>query len=237
MSEIHSGKPAEYVLSQVISVYGAQRGAPYLETHKVARGPKGMMLGAGKPLTKRTLNGLLTAMIGTNNLRPAGYIPENMLAFSQDVAGESNFAFWLSPCKAAMHHSKIGKPLVVPYPGLVFIEAKGSLTVFAVKGDQRPTLDTPLYQPPFWNVSHHSGSVCTGNCKRPDKDASIPERIEVWKSVWFKSLFSHALSEQYGKTTLGELWQGLDNKNEFPEKILQDAGQTLRSVLKRNGLL
>lgn len=237
MPEVHSEKPADYALSQVISVYETQQGVPYLETHRVASGPKGLMLGAGKPFTKRTLNGLLTAVIGKESLRPAGYIPENVLAFSQDVAGESNFAFWLPPCKAALHHSHISNPLVVPYPGLVFVESKGSLTLFVVKGDQRPTLDTPLYQPPFWNVSRSTGSVCTGNCKRPDKGASLMDRIEGWKSVWFKSLFSHSLDERYGKTTLGKLWQGLDSKNKFPEKVLHDANKTLRSVLAENGLM
>lgn len=237
MRETLSSKPTDYALSRIISVYEAQHGAPYIETHAVSKDHKGMMLGAGKPLTKRVLNGLLTLVVGKEALRPAGYIPENVLAFSQDIAGESNFAFWLPPCKASMYHSEISETLVVPYPGLVFFENNGFFAVFAVKGDQRPTLDTPLYQPPFWNVSHSSGSICTGNCKRPDKDASLMDRIEGWKSVWFKSLFSHSLNEKYGKTTLGKLWQGLNGKNKFSEKVLQDTNKTLRSVLTDNGLM
>ncbi|OGR05256.1 MAG: hypothetical protein A2511_05775 [Deltaproteobacteria bacterium RIFOXYD12_FULL_50_9] len=237
MSDIHFEKPSDYTLSQIISVYEARRGGtPYLETHKVLSGSKGMMLGAGKPLTKKILNGLLAVIIGKESLRPTGYIPQDVLAFAQDVAGESNFAFWLPPCKAVLHHSKISKPLVVPYPGLVFFENRGSLSVFVVKGGQRPTLDTPLYQPPFWNVNRHTGSVCTGNCKRPNKLASLLDRIEGWKALWFKSEFTHDLNEEYGKTTLGKLWQGLDNKNKFPEKILQDANKTLRFVLNSTGL-
>ncbi len=238
MQETLFEMPSDYVLRKVVSIYERPQGVPYLETHRVEAGPNGMMLGAGKPLTKKALDGLLTVVVGADTLRPTGYIPENVLAFAQDIAGESSFAFWLPPFKAAMHHTKIEKKLVVPYPGLVFFEMNGSLALFVVKGDQRPTLDTPLFQPPFWNVQRHSGSVCIGNCKRPENNASLSDRIEGWKAIWFNSLFSHDLDEQYNKTTLGKLWQGLDGKKQFPEKIMVAAeNKTLRSVLVSLGMI
>ena len=76
----------------------------------------------------------------------------------------------------------------MPLPGLVFGASSRAWRVWAVKGSRRPTLGTPLFQAPFFNVNAH-GHICQGNVPVPE--GTTVEKIGAWNDAFFHSYFTH----------------------------------------------
>lgn len=85
-------------------------------------------------------------------------------------------------------HGGIGKlsGKLFPFPSMVFYADGQNLFVFAVKKTGRPTKDTKLYAPPFWNCGR-SGRVCLPTAARNGRQRNISE----WEKTFFSSAFSH----------------------------------------------
>lgn len=200
-------------------------------SHPVLTGGKEPELGAARNLSDEQRRGVLQAL-GHRGLMP---VLEDTLAVSPTAV-----AWWRPPGKAAMQFdakyqgtASIARlsGIPVPLPGLVFIASPGELRVYAVQGEQRPTLETELCHAPMWNM-FSSASVCQGTATYP-KEAS-PEQQRAWEEVFFNSLFTGpSRSDRYmnwGKS-YEELLQKAIDDGAFPQHVLVSSEKTLREVL------
>lgn len=204
----------------------------YIETQPVMDGGKP---GPASPLTQEELGEIMAGM-AQHTAFGSGFIPPEILAYRPGITGEASYVIWCKPGIMQLRHTDLEQPLTVPHPALLFaVEGDSKLSAFAVKGKARPTPKTALYKAPFWNMMRGEGSVCIGNCRLPSPSLTLEEKIKEWRTIWFDSAFSHALSTKYGKKNLGDLWAKLDGKKEFPTDILIASNLTLAGFLKRAG--
>lgn len=192
----------------------------YATIHKVDVTRKGATLLAGKPLTKSAVCRVFRDFIGATNI--GGYIPENVLS-----VGVDSLIWWRkpSPRRVFFNAEKIGeRSEVIPHPGLVFVTRGIDWYVFAVKGDERPTPQSEIYQAPYFNV-WQGGKICTGNVIVPK--GNIPDTIRAWENAFFDSTFTHPnvkppekLVEFRGGSY--SFWKAMLNgkRQSFPEKVL-----------------
>ena len=76
----------------------------------------------------------------------------------------------------------------VMHPPLVFRAQPGRISVWALKHDRRPGLDTILCRAPYFNV-YDSGLMCNGSVRLPDHPQ--PDNIPLWEKCFFGSNFAH----------------------------------------------
>lgn len=189
---------------------------------------------AGRVLSSSELE---QALSGLNPKKRMSFIPEALLASSG-----AGMVWWRRPAKARVWFNTRqgdaldGKTGLTPQPGLVFAVAGGSWMVWAVKGCDRPTQDTELFQAPYFNV-YETGSICVGNASIP-KGVS-PDTIPGYESAFFDSRFTHAnvwtknkLVKWRGGPTA--LWASLlgGRQRTFPERALVATGKTVGQVIE-----
>ncbi len=188
----------------------------------------------GKPLDLQALKRLLERKSEKRPAPSSAYLPEEVLAFGGDI-----IAWWkpahVSPIlfKGDVKEMKAISGAKVPHPSLVFVASNRKLGVFAVKGDARPTPDTELFEPPYWNI-FDDRRVCLPSGFAIPKDANIAA-IEPWERVFFRSHFSHAGGG--GGTSFpgghNALWSYLAarRKKRFPDWCLEAAELKLKDVI------
>jgi PRTRC genetic system protein B len=199
----------------------------YATFHNVAIGDKGATLLSGKPLTQSAVCRVFRDFIGSTTI--GGFIPENVLSIGVD-----SVVWWRkpSPRRVFFKAEKIGeKSKITPHPGLVFVTRGSEWYVFAVKGKDRPTPQTELYQAPYFNV-WHGGKICTGNVSVPK--GNIPDTIRAWESAFFDSTFTHPNVKAPDKLVAYRggsysFWKALLNgkRKTFPEKALVSFNEKL----------
>ena len=118
-------------------------------------------------------------------------------------------------------------------PAMVWKADNESLSVFALKGNKKPTVDTKLYHAPFFNV-YQSGNVCMGTVDVTVKQEScLEDFIKKWEDYFWNSYFSH-LMEGFTpvKDNIVLLWQQLIRTNEtFPVSVLKPTRQTIENLI------
>jgi PRTRC genetic system protein B len=201
---------------------------------------------AGKPVIlagramSPAMSRAIAAKLGTARMQ-GGFLPANVLM----VDGEH--LVWHEPpmmrhlaFKASTQFPErslgtgAGK---APTPGTIFVAGPGAWAVFAYKGTQRPTPDTPLFQAPFYNVDKQ-GSICVGNVKAPN--STTAERITAWNDAFFRTYFAHANYDgvvDYAGDVTG-LWRDLldgKHRDAFPEQVLMPHRWTLADLLHQLG--
>ena len=126
---------------------------------------------------------------------------------------------------------------MVPQPGLIFAAASNVWRVWAVKGQSRPTPQTPLFQAPYFNVDDQ-GRICQGNAPVPN--GTTVEKISAWNDAFLRSYFTHPnvagklLRYRGGAYAF---WRDMLNGRftRFPERVLVDANTTLGQLLGERG--
>lgn len=188
----------------------------YSTVHRVVDGN----LGVGQPLTIEGVKHIHSLIAPPKYPQ---FISENLLAIGDDVK-----VWWVKAGKRFVHFSKSTaiKSGWAELPALIFKLHKGSLFVWALKDNKKPTPETLLYHSPFFNCLN--GHVCTGNAALPKDD-----EIKDWEDVFFGSSFTKEASPML-KGIKGEtLWEKLiKNKGKFPTKHLVQEG-TLNELLQR----
>lgn len=221
-----------YALSKAILVYettgyGGKEG--YATVHGVdpARQPGARpQIRAGVPLTRQALSAVLNGLSADESF---GFLPENVLA-----VGKGYMVWWSRPTQRRVFFQAkepIGNRAgTTPHPGLVFAVDEEGWSVFAVKGDKRPTPESPLFQAPYFNV-YGSGRICTGNVELPS--LTTTDAIAAYEEAFFGSNFTHPNIPAKGKLTRHAdgpytLWRELlDGKHRtFPAKCLVPLHQT-----------
>lgn len=190
------------------------------------------------PLSIQESADLATALNSGNELnnsflRPKGLLPDNLLYINPDTLG---YAIWYSPPKIAnlLFSGELKIPSgKVAIPGLIWKADKTNLSLFAYQGAAKPTLNTPLYYAPFFNI-YESGKVCMGtvNIQIP-AGCHLEEFIQLWEGYFFGSYFSHLLHDRSPvKGNIIQLWQSIFKTGKaFPVNMLLKTKQILKNIL------
>ena len=185
--DVGSDRREELSATSAILLYsGRDQSAHYATVHPVTVGKGGRgSVGAGRPVDRTALLECL-GELAQNSAPRAQFLPETVLAVAQDAI------FWW--CRPGLRRvffdcPEIGtRSAIVPHPGLVFRASMHGFSVFALSEDGRPTPESEIYEPPYFNTWDH-GKICIGS-------ARVPKRIDVesttgWESGFFESAFTH----------------------------------------------
>src|SRR5204862_409356 len=103
---------------------------------------------------------------------PPELLPADVLVAHQDL-----LAWWI-PAQVRSAYFDLSTPptslktlrsrtvVPVPYPPHLLIATRRALGVYALRDDQRPVADTPIFHSPILNV-YADGTLCWGNIPRP----------------------------------------------------------------------
>ncbi|MGF6472667.1 PRTRC system protein B [Paraburkholderia youngii] len=157
----------------------------YATAHPVTIKGKRPVIGAGRPVDRGALFTALDSL-AERCAAKAEFLPESVLAIDRTAV-----TWWCRPTTRRVFFDcpEFGTvTAVVPHPGLIFQARNTGFYVYAVDGAARPTPDTALYEPPYFNTWDH-GSICIGS-------ARVPDRIDIasisgWESGFFESAFTH----------------------------------------------
>lgn len=185
----------------------------------------------GSPITRSALLAALGSL-SDEYLYETELVPESLLSQSP-----KHLTWWRPAGKKVVFFDckELGKrSAIVPHPALVFhVSAKG-WHVLAMKESVRPTLETPLFHSPYFNV-YDDGKICVGSAAIPEKRAAgtIPE----WESAFFESAFTHVngrirkVSHPRGEYAFWK--EMLDGVFEtFPTEMMVPLDMTLANLLK-----
>lgn len=214
------------------SMYGMRR---FATLHGVDQSSQGRpVIGPGVVADRAALEGVMADLAGRTQLE---FIDPCILALSSHA-----MVWWRKPEQARVwfntkHDALAGRTGVTPQPGLVFAATDNEWMVWAVKGNERPTPDTMLFQAPYMNI-WEQGGICTGQADVPKVIG--PQSRAGFEAAFFNSRFTHP-NIRDGKRLVK--WRGgiealwvslLDGKHkEFPERCLVPLKMTVADVLKR----
>jgi PRTRC genetic system protein B len=159
------------------------------------------------------------------------------------ASGMGKMVWWTPPMHRPMFFTKstmFGESTfdgraVCPLPGMVWLTDESTLSVFAVRGHQRPQQDTRLCQAPLFNVWAR-GEVCSGNALKPEEAQAHDPK--AWERYLFESNFSHPNFAQVDRLTKGvnpcEFWRDMvtSPRESFPEEVLVDLNLTVSDLLE-----
>lgn len=129
-----------------------------------------------------------------------------------------------------------GKTFLEPYPPLLFALSVvgGRLNrsrVYALDKD-KPREDSKVYRYPYGNV-HSDGAVCWGNVKH-DRYESLKQMDQVVATFYGSETNDDLWKAPNTEiTTLREMYEHLQGKEEFPLELLRGAGFTLGDLLTK----
>lgn len=222
-------------LDQAVLIYRGASDRALATVHPVEEVDGEPVIMAGRAMTPRAALQLARALSKT--VAHSGFLPETVLYMDGDL-----LLWWLPPAKRhiAFRAPELGaaeRGEGVPHPGLVFAAASNVWKVWAVKGKARPTLESALFQAPYFNV-WQGGDICRGNVRVPD--GTTAEKIDAWNTAFLSSFFTHPNVQ--GKLVRYRggayaFWRDmLDGKfKRFPERVLMDTGTTLGKLLGMGG--
>lgn len=198
-------------LAIIVHKGSADRTDFYLESHVINE--HGQLL-EGKPLQQDTIQEMVDVFFDErqNQISVGGFMPSNILSFDVAHGGNYKMVWYRTEEERFLHFAsqlKIssGKAWV---PALVYKVDRRSLTVVAVKTNQRPVLKTKLFRPPFHNVSD-LGSVCLGSAKvAKPKHNTYDSLMKYWEDLFWLSEFSHLNgASNPTKSPLENVWKKL----------------------------
>lgn len=166
-------------------------------------------------------------------LRPEGLLPADVLHIDPSESG--SVMWYTKPQKQKLYFSEsLGlENGTISLPALAWKADKKNLSVFALKGRNKPKYGTLLYHAPFFNL-YQDGNVCMGNVDVKIREAaSLEEFISAWQGYFFGSYFSHHIGGHNPmKENLISLYAELMEKDlVFPADRLIRNGLTLKNLL------
>lgn len=233
---IHTPTDNVLELDQAVLLYHGRSGSALATVHEVMTVDGAPVIGAGRAMTAQAARELAAALL--QRAAHGGFLPETVLYLQGDL-----LVWWVPPARGHLAF-RVGteqaeafggreRGETVPQPGLVFAAASNVWRVWAVKGQSRPTPQTPLFQAPYFNVDGQ-GRICQGNVPVPN--GTTVEKISAWNYAFLRSYFTHPnvtgklLRYRGGAYAF---WRDmLDGRfTRFPERVLVDAKTTLGQLL------
>lgn len=220
-------------LSQAVLIYTGAAQSALATVHQVENVNGEPVILAGKAMTPRAAIALSRSL--SNGATHGGFLPETALYTDGDL-----LLWWVPPARRhiafrAKEIAEQERGEILAHPGLVFAASSTAWSVWAVKGKQRPTLKTPLFQAPYFNVNE-GGGICRGNVQVPE--GTTTEKIATWNTAFFGSFFTHPNVHGNGKLVRYRggayaFWRDmLDAKfKQFPQRVLVDIHKTLGGLL------
>ena len=227
-------------LDQAVLLYHGRSGSALATVHEVITVDGAPVIGAGRAMTAQAARELAAALL--QRAAHGGFLPETVLYLQGDL-----LVWWVPPARRHLAF-KVGaeqadafggreRGEMVPQPGLIFAAASNVWRVWAVKGQSRPTPQTPLFQAPYFNVDDQ-GRICQGNAPVPN--GTTVEKISAWNDAFLRSYFTHPnvagklLRYRGGAYAF---WRDMLNGRftRFPERVLVDANTTLGQLLGERG--
>ncbi|MGP1715746.1 MAG: PRTRC system protein B [Methylophilus sp.] len=204
------------VLKSAMLIYEGQN-TIYASTHPVHLVKEKMMIGAGTPMNLLDLENVLVRM---GKSMSEGFVSDKLIYSSPNVR------FWWRKAGIGnmfIKNSEGEFALKVHHPSLVFTLCGNGLRVFAVKGDEKPTADTELFNAPYYNIDAF-GRLCTGNVVLPDETGSTS--FAAWEKMFFDSYFTHHSNDKLirSKKSWVGFWVDQSKSGEvFPEDTLYES--------------
>lgn len=165
-------------------------------------------------------------------LRSDGMIEPNLLSF--DAESETIVWFQKAQHRDLLFDSNLGiKSGKAAIPPMVWKADRNTLYVYALASNRKPSLNTPLYHAPFFNV-YAEGAVCLGTVDvQVSETGSVNELISLWEGYFFNSYFTHLMNGHNpinGNCVL--LWENLiETGHDFPMDILLKNAKQLKDIL------
>lgn len=197
----------------------------------------GSMINA-HPLSNAEMKSLASSLQNTPSLsvsyaQPDGLLPKNILYIS---SGNEPYVIWHT--LKTVRHCLFVEGLKIadgnyPVPPMLWKADRDTLTVYALSGNRRPTLHTPLFRAPFFNI-HPDGRVCMGTVNIDiNESGCLEDFISQWESYFFNSRFSHTLGGSSPvKGNIIQLWQHLHNTTDiFPVCSLTKQNINLKELI------
>jgi PRTRC genetic system protein B len=241
-AQFHLNMPSDdrLKLSAAVLIYRGTGQDALATLHDIHEVEGETVIGAGRPMTPRKALELSRALL--KRVAHGGFLPSNVLYLDADAMvwwmppAQRHVAFRVEPGEEATFGGA-ERGATVPHPGLVFAASSRTWRVWAVKGDQRPTPATTLWQAPYFNIDAQ-GRICQGSAPRPDGTAI--EKIEAWNDAFFRSYFTHPNVPgqllRYGGGAYAFWRDMLDGRfRRFPERVLRTLDTTLGEVLGVQG--
>jgi len=194
----------------------------YVSLHNIRDG----VVCEGHPVSKKDVYELCRlVMPGIDTV--VRYVPENVISYTP--FSKYSVMVWWIPAGSKSMFFKINDLTsgIASIPATLFAVIRGRLHVWALKADCRPTLTTPVYFPPYFNV--FKDGTCMGNMEVPKKTDLL--ETSLWEDTFFGSAFTNESPPELKGITDEELWSSLVNtKKKFPTSCLKRWG-TLKDVL------
>jgi PRTRC genetic system protein B len=165
----------------------------FATVHDVEPGEKQRTLGPGVCLTRDDLDAIVRKIARTSaetDTRNAALIPSHLLY------EDAKTLIWWKPEHTGPIYFRTGNKQWneqmseqdVRHPALLFCATSGRLKVWALAEDVRPTVDTVLYQAPYYNI-YKEGAMCTGSAPLP---LGIDRAdIDTWERCFLETNFTH----------------------------------------------
>jgi PRTRC genetic system protein B len=233
---LSTGHSTDLVMSGAILLYSQSRDSQspiYATAHPVSNTGKRPVIGAGRPVDREALFTALDSL-AERCAANAEFLPETVLAIDRTAV-----TWWCRPTMRRVFFdcAELGTvTAVVPHPGLIFQARTNGFFVYALDGAARPTPDTPLFEPPYFNTWDH-GSICIGS-------ARVPARIDVasidgWESGFFESAFTHPnaggkrVNHPRGEFAFWKEMLAGQYGEQFPRECLVPMKRTLGDLIAR----
>lgn len=222
-----------YLPKQALIVYSTNpsdgEAKYYIEVSDIMQDAGRAFIGAGKPVTKETLQTMMDVVAESDKqtfYSVSAIMPTNLLIFDQR-AGRNVIAWW----KPAQRQTLLikNKPSITCWvPPLVFIVRNNRLAVAALTRSRRPTINSRLHHAPFFNV-YNDMRVCLGNVKPPITSGDITELMTAWEKAFWQSEFTDTVTGAYNRKDLRTWWR-TKRRGKFNVKKLKQSQLNLKSL-------
>jgi PRTRC genetic system protein B len=161
-----------------------------------------------------------------------GLVPPTVLHINSTHHG---FLIWYTPSKMVdlLFQSNLNIKSGRGYaPALIWKADREQLRIYAIKVDERPTLETPLFHAPFFNV-YSAHNVCMGDVNIDiSKNCDVETFMASWEKYFFGSYFTHLNGQNTVEGNLTQIWKKqIEKKKPFPLRHLKKTNLQLQNLI------
>lgn len=202
----------------------------YASLHRVRHDAGDAELGPGQPLTREAIESALMGLTrdSTQGARFCWTDPGV-------IAQGPGMVAWYTPSRVrhmSFRSGSLNQAGLAAQPATLWIATLGSLHMFALASDERPTQGSAVFHSPHWNL-WKGGQMCEGT-------AVLPKSLEPkqWEDMFYASHFSHPNDGNNWQTRFRggavALWRKLlreGGRKPFPTETLVPTGATVAQIV------